>query len=342
MSRRALAFASVLGGVAAADETAIDVQLENQKVLVGRAQPTVVIQVSEPVSSLRLNLTRSDGRALDLAAGALRPGAARRFALDQPVGAFTYRGTLTAVVGKRRETVPVEFEAVVARPPKLEVLRDRFDLAARTVVVAFDRPAARAEIRVENDLGGVVADQEIALAGDAPGSPVALTWAEGPGTVMKIALRVFDAHGFYDGVELYPWRVDIPHEEVHFATDSARIDPAEAPKLDASYATIAEVVSRRGKLAPIRLYVAGHTDTVGTPEHNQRLSEARARAIGESFRRRGVKIPVFYDGFGENALFVSTADETDEVKNRRAEYIVAVEDPPIKNATVVPRWKVLR
>ena len=327
---------------ALAEGTSVSVDLENQRVLVGKAKPTMVLGTTEAISSLQISLTRSDGKKLTFSSGALRSGATKRFPIDQPVGEFKYEGTLTATMGKRKESTPLDFTALVATPPKLVVLNDKFDLANRTVFFTLDHPAAKADILVKNDMGGVIAEQTIELGKQPANTPTSIQWSEGPGTVMQIHLRVHDTNEFYDGIELFPWNVNIPHEEVNFATDSSKITPDQEPKLDASYDKIADVVVKHGQFAPLKLYVAGHTDTVGSDEHNQKLSEARARSIGEYFRRHGLRIPVLYEGFGEKALMVETADNTDEPRNRRAEYIVSVEDPPIRNTTVVPHWKPLR
>ena len=65
--------------------------------------------------------------------------------------------------------------------------------------------------------------------------------------------------------------------------------------------------------AGITLYIAGHTDTVGSPTHNFKLSQDRARSIASWFRKRGVD-PDLVQGFGETSLAVKTADNIDEVR----------------------------
>jgi outer membrane protein OmpA-like peptidoglycan-associated protein len=140
-------------------------------------------------------------------------------------------------------------------------------------------------------------------------------------------------------VSLYPWSVHIPHEEVTFATDSATIAAAESPKLEASYARIAEALAKHKNLGPIRLYIAGHTDTVGAPAYNLSLSQRRAQAIAAWFRKRGLRLPVLYEGFGEFAPLVGTPDQTDEPRNRRVDYILAVEDPVLKATRHRAAWK---
>ena len=92
--------------------------------------------------------------------------------------------------------------------------------------------------------------------------------------------------------------------------------------------------------ADVKLYILGHTDTVGANASNRTLSFNRAKSIGGSFRRKGVRIPILYDGFGEDALLVQTADETDEPKNRRADYILSVESP-VRNSALKPNWQKL-
>ena len=58
-----------------------------------------------------------------------------------------------------------------------------------------------------------------------------IEWQEA-GTVLKISLKAFDADEFFGGVDLFPWRVDIPHEELNFASGSHDIAAGEVQKLD--------------------------------------------------------------------------------------------------------------
>jgi len=90
--------------------------------------------------------------------------------------------------------------------------------------------------------------------------------------------------------------------------------------------------------AGITLYIAGHTDTVGSPTHNFKLSQDRARSIAAWFRKRGVKIPISYEGFGETSLAVKTADNIDEVRNRRADYVLS-DGAPTLSSSFHASWK---
>ena len=103
-----------------------------------------------------------------------------------------------------------------------------------------------------------------------------------------------------------------------------------------------------GELSDVRIYskalssndVAAlfNTDTVGDASYNLLLSRQRAQAIAKWFRQRGLKIPIGYEGFGETALLVKTADEVDEPRNRRVDYILSVDEPVFKSSGLRPTW----
>jgi outer membrane protein OmpA-like peptidoglycan-associated protein len=176
---------------------------------------------------------------------------------------------------------------------------------------------------------------------------LSITWTQpADARVMMLRLRVAAADGMATNVELIPWSVTVDHEDVNFSTDSAAIEPSETPKLDASLAKITEVVKRSEKFMKMRLYIAGHTDTVGPASKNQKLSLARANAIAQYFKKQGLAIPIAVAGFGEFVLKVKTPDETDERANRRADYVIgpAAGAPPFKGPylKVKADWKPLR
>jgi outer membrane protein OmpA-like peptidoglycan-associated protein len=133
--------------------------------------------------------------------------------------------------------------------------------------------------------------------------------------------------------------VNIPHEELNFESDSDVIRSADVPKLEASLQKITDVVSKHTSLGQITLFVVGHTDTVGTPEHNITLSRKRARAIAAWFKGHGIKIAIAYEGLGESVPLVKTADEVDEPRNRRADYILSLEPPRLSSGEIA--WKSL-
>jgi outer membrane protein OmpA-like peptidoglycan-associated protein len=156
--------------------------------------------------------------------------------------------------------------------------------------------------------------------------------------VARIEVFVYDTAGYYKGVALTPWSVAVPHEEVNFKTDSADIADAEKPKLEASFTHVTEALAKHPEIRGVRLFIAGHTDTVGDADYNVRLSRARAQAIAKWFRQRGLRIGIGWEGFGESALLVKTADDVDEPRNRRVDYILSADEPTFKSTGAHPAW----
>jgi outer membrane protein OmpA-like peptidoglycan-associated protein len=210
------------------------------------------------------------------------------------------------------------------------------------MVVRMSRPAGKVEIVVRDELGEIVANQEHDFSGRPARAPLVVTWEQASDQpVSSIRLKMSDRDGNFIEQEYSAWFVPIPHDEVNFRTDSAEIDADEMPKLEAAFAKVQEVLAkdRAREHKNLTLYVAGHTDTVGNAGYNLKLSRARAESLARWFRRRGVRIPVAFEGFGETALRVQTADQSDEPRNRRADYIIADEAPPMKGTSFRPGWK---
>jgi outer membrane protein OmpA-like peptidoglycan-associated protein len=224
----------------------------------------------------------------------------------------------------------------------LEILVDksRVDLKEHRLEVRINHVAGKVTLKVFDDAGAVLADTEQDFAGRAPGSTLVVTWSpSSDAPVGKIELFAYDKDGAYKGVAIVPWSVSVPHEEVNFKHDSADIEDSEKPKLEASFLKVTEAIASHKELGRITLFIAGHTDTVGASAYNVQLSRARAQAIAGWFRRRGLRSPVAYEGFGESALLVKTPDETDEPRNRRVDYILSVEEPTMKTTGFRPGWK---
>lgn len=100
---------------------------------------------------------------------------------------------------------------------------------------------------------------------------------------------------------------------VTFATGSANINSNFRLKLD----EIADVMVRYPNSL---IDIFGHTDTTGSRELNQRLSEQRAAAVQSYLASRGVSSRrIETIGYGETQLRVQTADNVNEPLNRRVE-----------------------
>lgn len=312
------------------------------KVLAGE-RPGLILSPVQTVNKVRLTLRPSKGKKRVFESGRILGGATKEFSWKQRGGAVHYEATLTAVDEAGQEsTSQFEFDVVVGKGLTLRVDKSLEDIENSEVSFTANRPIARVELQVKTPTGEVVRDKTIKLGPVPAGSPVTVAWAPYDGDILKIIVKAYDPDGFWSGVELSPFWVDIPHEEVEFANGRWEVRPGEAVKLDATLERINDELAKYGKELVLRLYVAGYTDTVGAAGDNQQLSDKRARSIARYFRKRGLKIAIFYQGFGESALYVQTPDSTPEPKNRRALYVLG-NAPPMRSAAIPKsHWKPLR
>jgi outer membrane protein OmpA-like peptidoglycan-associated protein len=340
--RTAILAAAVLLAPAAAAAASIEPEVL-PKVLAGsKDRPTVVLRAVENCSDVLVKLTRDDGKTISTRTGPMAAGTSKKIPLDIPEGReFRFTGTLEVKSDRGEESIEVSFVAEVVVPAKLSVDKSRFSLEKREMELLSTRKTSKVDVEVLSDRGEDLGTTTVPFDAAAPGTPLKIQWRQDDGTVMRIKVKVWDTDDFFQSIELFPWHIYIPHEEVNFATGSFKIEATEESKLASSVGLIQEAVAKYGRFAEIKLYVAGHTDSVGASETNRTLSLNRARAISEFFRRHGIRVPILYDGFGEDALRVPTPDETDEVRNRRAEYIVAIEPPPVPYSRQA-NWKPLR
>jgi outer membrane protein OmpA-like peptidoglycan-associated protein len=231
--------------------------------------------------------------------------------------------------------------AAAERLPPLELKLDpaNVDLERGQLECSLSRPAARLTLKVLGLDGGVLAEVEQGFEAVPAGTPLVIRWQPPEATVARIELFGHDTSGYYKGVAITPWSFEVPHEDVVFRTDSADIDPPEEKKLAASLALIKRQLPRARSLGEVTLFILAHTDSVGTAEYNQRLSARRALSIGRWFKSHGVGIPMAYDGVGESMPKVETGDEVAEPRNRRVDYMLAIEPPRFKRSRVTPAWK---
>ncbi len=215
-------------------------------------------------------------------------------------------------------------------PPKVMIDKSKVDLPNHKLVATLSHPCAKVVVKVFGDSGASLAEVEKKFDGAAAGTPLEMTWTPSSSeAVAKVEVWGYDTKGFWAAIAIVPWSVTVPHEEVNFATDSDAIRPGDVPKLQASLAKIGEIAQKHAGLGKITLFVLGHTDTVGTAQHNLDLSRRRARAIAAWFRSKGLPVAIAWEGAGETMLLVKTPDETAEEKNRRVDYILALDPPPL-------------
>lgn len=327
-------------GAAAAHADAVKIQFLTN-VQEGQ-RPRLRLNIGQSLQRLGVELTRDDGQTVSDSFADLAPGSTREVLLPGDVGRHRWQGKLLVTQGGATREDSIQFETRVQGPLRVDIDKSRIDVAGRSLELRMNHPAGKVEVKVIGATGGAPVETTVDFTGRPAGEPLRVTWPALPGgeAAARIDLRVHDADGFYVGLSAIPWSVHIPHEEVNFATDSAAITNAEVPKLEASLKLIADALAKHRQLGPITLFIAGHTDTVGNPAYNVKLSQRRAQAIAAWFRKRGLRIPIAHEGFGEHAPLVATADEKDEPRNRRVDYILAVEEPRLTaNGPFRPGWK---
>ena len=102
---------------------------------------------------------------------------------------------------------------------------------------------------------------------------------------------------------------------VNFDTGKSTIKPDSAETLDAAAAALTAA-------AELRVEVAGHTDNVGTPEANLKLSQDRAQAVMAALTERGIKAErLTAKGYGQTAPVADNRTEDGRAKNRRVELV---------------------
>ncbi len=229
----------------------------------------------------------------------------------------------------------------LVKSPKLELAVDRskVDLDGHKLEVKLTRAACKVRLTVVGESGKVLAEEAQAFNGAPAGSTLSMSWSPvGAERVMRIEVWGHDVDGNFVGVAISPWSVALPHEEVNFENDSDVIRPSEAPKLEASLGEINKILGKVQDKKP-SLFIKGHTDTVGPPEHNLELSRRRAKSIAGWLRGHGLKIAIAYEGFGEFTPLVKTPDETAEPRNRRIDYFLSFDPPVLPAGAVAFSWK---
>ncbi|MBM4376441.1 MAG: OmpA family protein [Deltaproteobacteria bacterium] len=343
MARQAASWCFALGlalatGEAIAGEEA-RLGLHFQSLVSGDEQPAIVVAPPEGVASLSVQLERADGNASRLSSGPIGAGARKVLPVSQPFGEFGYSAHVDATfVAGGKTSFDIKFSLTRVDKLKLELAPEDVHLDKRTLGFRINNPAKRATLELYGKSGAKLATVERDLGGAAGGTPLTFTWEPLKEEILYMDFKVTDVAGFWKGIRLSPFSVDIPHEEVEFESGKWDIRASEQPKLQKTLGLIKEALDKYGKLIDIRLYVAGYTDTVGSKEANRTLSQSRARAIAGWYAKSGLRIPIFYQGFGEEVLAKPTADETAEQANRRALYILSGQIPASSPSLPRANW----
>ncbi len=209
------------------------------------------------------------------------------------------------------------------------------DLEEKTVSIDASAPVDKAEL-IAYGAGKAILDQREVSVSGGPGR-VDIPWVGDPAEVVILEVKLW-AGNSWAGFTYSPWFLDIPHDDVIFQTNSDVIDPDQEYKLERTLGELQEVVEKYGDLVPVKLYIAGCTDTVGSQASNNDLSRRRARAIARWLNKHGFTYAIYYHGFGEKLLAVETGDEVEESRNRRALYLVSSNPPPAGSGIPAVGW----
>ncbi|MGM0577019.1 MAG: OmpA family protein [Myxococcota bacterium] len=349
MSARRTAIAAVLAcgllmpAAAWAQSDGAKLGLGLRSVVKGGEKPAITVRPRAAVESVEITLTRQeDGKVQDLRTGRLRPGQSKVLAFSQPEGRFTYEAAFEVTWDDGEESrFSTTFEATRVGEPKLRIDAGDVDLEDRSIVFRLNNPVAEAELVILGERGRRL-DRVVKRYDDAdPGAPLEITWDPVDGEVLRLDLKVTDVAGYWTGMRITPFSIEVPHEDVEFETGRHAIRASEEPKLERTLEHIRQALAEHGTLLELKLYVAGYTDTVGSRASNQALSERRARSIARWFRAHGLEAAIYYQGFGEDVPAKPTPDETPEAANRRALYILSSQTPTGK-AVPEDDWKRLR
>lgn len=309
------------------------------KVRISQAKPMLIFRPQVQVAALTASCKRSDGQQVTIPVGAIRAGQERRVVVPQGKGVFKYQCTLAGKAGGVAfKDFALEFEIFVGEVPKIAVSADDVDEARRQITVKLTEPAGKLDLDIMGDDGVPIDNVVQKFNGEAPGTPLVVKWQQKDSQVMgRFALRAYDPAGYWSGIESVTF-VDIPHEDIVFESGKWDILPSEEKKLEAPLSRIADEIKKVQGVLQINLYIGGYTDTVGKGDDNDTLSHKRAISIANWFAKKGLQASILAQGFGERVLKVPTPDNTDEVRNRRASYVLATQPPPASRGFPTRNW----
>ena len=309
-------------------------------------QVSLVIRANQDLEDVKVTI-KGDGKTIEKSLGKMKQGKTQKLTWTQASGQAKYDLEITG------QGVEAAFAFEVLKPKtgegkleKFKVRSTREDVIKRRQA-SFETsfPLVNYEYKIYDSDGDVI-DSELVTTPVKAGETFTIKW-KAKTEVFMIWVKGEDDFGRFTEYKLVPWAVEIPHTEINFDTDKHNVKVDEAPKLDEALAVafheldalerVNEAVN--AQLTP-RLYIVGYTDTVGNPAYNEKLSRSRAKAIAEYFRDHGFWAAIYYNGMGERGLRVETGDNVDEVRNRRALYLIGVQDPA-GGGQIPARWNKL-
>ncbi|MEM9455723.1 MAG: OmpA family protein [Myxococcota bacterium] len=309
----------------------------------GKAYLTVTF--NDPASDVEIVIRGDDGSTIKRSPGSMKGGKTFKISWPQKGKQVRYEMELTGSDISGSFT----FEIIKAAGPmgkvgKLTFKSSREDIVERKKAKYKTSFALTSyEYRVIDDDGDVIASDTVVKDVSA-GSTFTVSW-DSPANVFMVEIRGEDEFGRFVEDRRVPYSAEIPHTEVNFDSGKAVIKKGQMPKLDEAVAVAFHELDKldrvneavNANLTP-QLYIVGYTDTVGNAAKNQKLSNGRAKSIAKYFYDEGFWAEIFYAGMGERGLRVETDDNVDEVRNRRALYLIAFSKPGA-GGQIPGRWQ---
>ena len=101
----------------------------------------------------------------------------------------------------------------------------------------------------------------------------------------------------------------------------------------AAYPTLQSLITVLNKYPDTNIEVQGHTDSTGTPEYNQVLSEKRAQSVADYLKAQGIDASrITTKGFGKTAPKYDNSTAEGRAQNRRVEFLITANDKMKKDA----------
>ncbi len=306
----------------------------------------LVVKANQAIDDVQVVIT-GDGQSVKKSLGSMKSGQTAKVVWKQGSSRAKYQ---LEVEGEGVEA-NFAFEIVKAAAGKksggklgqFKVRSSREDVIKRNTAefeTTFDLTSYEYKIY---DSDGEVMDAQTVPEGVKAGEAITIKWSTA-GEVFMIFVRGEDEFGRFTEYKLVPWAVEIPHTEINFDSGKFDVKTDESAKLDEALAVafhelvaLDKVNKAVGANLTPKLYIVGYTDTVGGAGGNQKLSNSRSKAIAEYFRDRGFWAEIYYAGMGERGLRVETGDGVDEVRNRRALYLLGVQQPAA-GGQIPGRW----
>ncbi|NEX15064.1 MAG: hypothetical protein C1943_00130 [Halochromatium sp.] len=151
--------------------------------------------------------------------------------------------------------------------------------------------------------------------------------AAAKGSVTRIRLQPQDAEEIGGRLTNDGILVNLGSDELRFASGSAALPRQQLPTLDRTAALLAA----RPELSA---RIEGHTDSIGSAEANQALSQQRAEAVRQALIERGIDpLRIAATGAGAEQPVADNATAEGRRQNRRVEIYVTADDDPTGNGS---------